>query len=114
MIRRIVIYENNNMNRGEAIFGFGQHVNPRNNVMERDIASFILQLEKSQKHPVNAMLVVKYIIFHKNRANYLSEAIDYLFHRKDFKPYSAPLPEHVTLKSELRKDAKTNLDGMGF
>lgn len=101
MDRRIVVYENNSQSgRGEAVFSFGQHVNQKNNIMERDLACFLLQMEKSQKTPINPMLVVKYIIFTKQRYYSIIELIEWLFHRKDFKPVIAPLPDHVEAKKE--------------
>lgn len=109
MDRRFVVYENNSHSgRGEAVFSYGQHVNQKNNIMERDIACFILQMEKSQNRPINAMLVVKYLIVTKKRYNTFMELIDYIFHRNDFKPLIAPLPAHVeekeTHKTEILQD----------
>lgn len=112
--RRIVIYENNSQTgKGEPVFSFGQHVNEKNNIMERDLAYFLLQMEKSKNRPINVMMVVKYIIFNKNRAYPVVELIDYIFHRKDFKPIPAPLPVHCTEKECRKEEVRHDLEVMG-
>lgn len=113
MDRRIVIYENNSQTgKGEAVFQFCQHVNEKNNILERDLAQFILQVEKSRNTPINAMLVAKFIVVTKKRFNPLMELIDFLFHREDFKPYVAPLPEHCHDKELQKNEVRQDLEAM--
>ena len=90
----------------------GQHVNQKNNIMERDIACFILQMEKSQNRPINAMLVVKYLMVTKKRYNTIIELIDYIFHRKDFKPLVSPLPAHVEVKEVHKQEVMEAIDNL--
>ena len=115
MDRRIVVYENNSQTgKGESVFQFCNHVNEKNNILERDYASFILQAEKSKNRPINAMLVAKYIIASKQRFNPFVELYNYIFHKNDFQPYIAPLPEHVEVKQEFKSEVLRDLDRMGF
>lgn len=116
MERRIVIYENNEMGHGEAVFTFIQHVSEQNNILERDLAKFVIEASKSQRlylrhaKRINPMLVTKFIIKGLNKWNSIFEAINYLFSSDDFKPVIAPLPAHVEEKKLSRDTTKKDLE----
>lgn len=92
------MYENNESIKGDPIFSFSQPI-LENNLVERDIASFILKMEKSNEIPINSLLVAKFILANKKRLNSVSELIDFIFHQDDFKPAAKIQQERFKLEA---------------
>jgi len=85
MKRRIEIYENTEYGKGTRIFCSEVEIH-KNSILERDIAGFILKMEKDEQIKLNSILVSKYIVSNKKGLNSLEELFDYALHPEHFKP----------------------------